>query len=483
MLYGIDAPLALLTLALWLAAGIQSGRLAAPTSPQRRRRRVRNLLGTFAAAMATAAGYGLAVLTDQSWFMTPDLVWLHLAFTAVPAAAVGAVSLPRIVALRRSAEKTRSPLLVVPPQAAALAAGVNLYFLFVPQPDLNASDVAVPTALLIMWTVVSIYRHSRRQAEPDTTVRIRTRGTRLAVSAGMTIAFFVAWATTAAAIGSGPDRAATEATHPVTTGSVATEGDDLYFEVRGQGPPLLMISGGGGDAGFYSYVADILADDYQVITYDRRGNSRSTRNFPDSFDIAQQARDAEAVIRAAGHDSAHVFGNSGGAIIALELAADHPDVLRTVVAHEPPTLHVLPDGDKWLGMFASVYRTSFALGPQAANLQFSMSLKAVPLSAYEHTPAGFTERTGSNDSHFIKNEMLPFVNYRPDTTKIESNGVDLIMAAGRLTLDTGDYYGRTAPILAAELGQETAVFPGHHITYFDQPHAWSSALRDILEGK
>lgn len=481
MLYGIDTPLAFLALALWFAAGIQSGRLGLPASAHRRQRRARNLQWTVLAAMATAAAYGLAALTDRSWFMTPDLLWLHLAFTAVPAAIVGAVSLPRIVAARRSDEPAAHPLLVVPPQAAALAAAVNLYFLFAPHPDLRPTDVAVPLALLIAWTAASIWRRSRRRTEPDAAVRFRFRAARAAVSAAMTVAFVLAWAISGAAFAPDTGRAAPEATHPVVQDSVTTEGDELYFEVRGEGPPLLLISGGGGDAGFYTYVADILADDYEVITYDRRGNSRSTRNFPDSFSIAQQARDAEAVIRAAGHESAHVFGNSGGAVIALELAAEHPDVLRTVVAHEPPALHVLPDGDKWLGMFAGIYRTSFTLGPQAADLQFSMSLKAIPVSAFGHTPADFAERSGGNSEFFIRNEMLPFVNYRPDTAKIEANGVDLTMAAGRLTLDTGDYYGRTAPILAAELGHETAVFPGHHIAYFDQPQAWSQALRDIIE--
>ncbi|MDR9854946.1 hypothetical protein RJP21_15130 [Paenibacillus sp. VCA1] len=62
----------------------------------------------------------------------------------------------------------------------------------------------------------------------------------------------------------------------VRSGFVKTEGDELYYEVRGEGELLLMITGVGGDAGFYTYVADILADEYQVITYDRRGNSRSS---------------------------------------------------------------------------------------------------------------------------------------------------------------------------------------------------------------
>ena len=64
------------------------------------------------------------------------------------------------------------------------------------------------------------------------------------------------------------------------TGFVTTEGDDLYYEVRGSGQPLLMIPGGCGDGRMYSSVADILSDQYKIITYDRRANARSTANEP-----------------------------------------------------------------------------------------------------------------------------------------------------------------------------------------------------------
>ena len=57
---------------------------------------------------------------------------------------------------------------------------------------------------------------------------------------------------------------------------MTTEGDDLYYEVRGQGQPQLLIAGANGNADRYAAVADILADEYKVITYDRRANARST---------------------------------------------------------------------------------------------------------------------------------------------------------------------------------------------------------------
>jgi pimeloyl-ACP methyl ester carboxylesterase len=77
---------------------------------------------------------------------------------------------------------------------------------------------------------------------------------------------------------------------------VTAEGDELYCEVRGHGQPLLMIPPAGGDAAFYSFIADILSDEYKVITYDRRANSRSTMNDPQNFEISQQSRDAMTVL-------------------------------------------------------------------------------------------------------------------------------------------------------------------------------------------
>lgn len=85
-----------------------------------------------------------------------------------------------------------------------------------------------------------------------------------------------------------------------------------------------MIPPAGGDAGFYSFIADIMSDAYKVITYDRRANSRSTMNDPQNFEISQQSRDVVAVLHAAGETSTFVFGNSSGAVIALDMAKTQP---------------------------------------------------------------------------------------------------------------------------------------------------------------
>jgi pimeloyl-ACP methyl ester carboxylesterase len=266
---------------------------------------------------------------------------------------------------------------------------------------------------------------------------------------------------------------------PMHAGRVTTEGDELYYEVRGQGQPLLMISGGGGDSGYYSLVANLLADEYTVITYDRRGNSRSTGNDPQNFELSQQARDAVAVLRAAGHESAFVFGNSSGAIFALEMARRHPHAVKAVVVHEPPVVRVLPDNAQWLRFFAGVYRLAYRYGINIAMFRFSLSL-GIPLHAMGKTPKDLGTRLARNNEFLVKREMLPCVNYKPDVAMIKQNGVKVFMAVGKMTLDKQKYYGRTAPILADLLGCELVTFPGHHISYLDMPEEWAAALRSVL---
>jgi pimeloyl-ACP methyl ester carboxylesterase len=142
-------------------------------------------------------------------------------------------------------------------------------------------------------------------------------------------------------------------------GRIETEGDEIYYETRGRGRPLLR---------------NILADEFKVITYGRRGQSRSTRRDPQNFEISPQSRDALAVLHAAGEASAVAFGSSSGGAIGLELARSQPRTVRALIAHEPSVLRVLPDADQWLTFFAQLYLTALADGPRKAPEDFMSSV-------------------------------------------------------------------------------------------------------------
>jgi pimeloyl-ACP methyl ester carboxylesterase len=274
----------------------------------------------------------------------------------------------------------------------------------------------------------------------------------------------------------------------VQTGYVETEGDELFYEIRGQGQPLLMIPGGGGDGRMYSFVADILSDEYKVIAYDRRANARSTRNEPQNFEISQQSRDAVAILCAVGEPSAFVFGNSSGAVIALDIAKTQPQAVRAIIAHEPPLVRIHPQSRKWQRFFAHVYGTACTLGAPIAMIRFLFGV-GLPFGGATRSEAAEERRQEDHDNGagirqtaelFVKEELLPVTNYMPDIAAIKKKGVKVFLAAGKESLEKKRFYAQTAPILAEMLGWEMTTFPGHHVSYVDRPAVWADVLRDIL---
>jgi len=273
------------------------------------------------------------------------------------------------------------------------------------------------------------------------------------------------------------------------SGRVTSEGDELYYEIRGQGEPLLMIAPGGGDGWQYSFVADILADEYKVITYDRRANARSTMNQPQNFEISQQSRDALAVLKAAGETSAFIFGNSSAAVIALDLAKSHPQAVRAAIAHEGPMTRLHPQALKWQRFFARVYLMAFTWGSTWAALRFMLGaglpvrelIKATtPINL--HSKQSNEPYIGARDATeiLLKHELLPVTNYLPDVELIRKNGVKIFMAVGQWGLDRKKWYVQVAQNLAEQLGCELVIFPGHHGSFMDLPQEWAATLRKTL---
>src|SRR6266849_4060283 len=143
-------------------------------------------------------------------------------------------------------------------------------------------------------------------------------------------------------------------------------GATLYYETRGSGPVLLLIAGGGTDAGVFEAVASVLAHDYTVVTYDPRGNSRSPLDGPSTEQqIEVHSDDARRLLSTVADGPAAVFGSSSGAIVVLDLIARHPTVVSRVVAHEPPLLELLPEAAKWRAFHDDVYETYQREGTEA----------------------------------------------------------------------------------------------------------------------
>ena len=103
-----------------------------------------------------------------------------------------------------------------------------------------------------------------------------------------------------------------------------------YEEPRGEGEPLLLIAGLGGDHSSWLPVADKLAESFRLISFDNRGAGQST--VPKSpYTIREMADDALKLLDHLNIESAHVVGHSMGGYIAQEFAINYPERVRKLV--------------------------------------------------------------------------------------------------------------------------------------------------------
>ena len=117
---------------------------------------------------------------------------------------------------------------------------------------------------------------------------------------------------------------------PNSSGRVTVGNIKMYYQIHGQGEPLLMIMGLGGHSLDWGWIApQKLADHYKVILFDNRGAGRSDQAGPCT--IEQMAKDTVGLMDALAIDRAHVFGGSMGGMIALQMALDYPEHINKLV--------------------------------------------------------------------------------------------------------------------------------------------------------
>jgi len=115
--------------------------------------------------------------------------------------------------------------------------------------------------------------------------------------------------------------------------TIAVNGGEIEYEISGTGEPLLMIHGTGIASTFALVMDDPALADFRKIRMHRRGFGGSSRT-PVPFTIKDHAADARGLLEALGIEKAHVFGHSFGGSVALQLAADAPEMVHSLVVSD-----------------------------------------------------------------------------------------------------------------------------------------------------
>ncbi|WP_238427089.1 alpha/beta fold hydrolase [Streptomyces adustus] len=270
--------------------------------------------------------------------------------------------------------------------------------------------------------------------------------------------------------------------------ALAVPGATLHYEVRGSGPLLLVSQSGEGNANRSDTLVDHLVDRHTVVTYDRRGLSRSVLDDPArGATLDEHVDDVHRLLAHLTDEPARMLGCSMGAVIGLRLARRHPGRLALLVAHEPAIPGLLPDAERLStqreldemrlvfqrdGWLAGVRRIGELLGIDPARQETEPGARLAPLDASREADFRF----------FVERDALTMRNAEltaDDLTALKNGPVRIVPGAGLTTPRTVFDY-RCAEELSAGLGAGLVHFPGGHNGNITHPKGFAEVLRGLL---
>jgi pimeloyl-ACP methyl ester carboxylesterase len=269
-------------------------------------------------------------------------------------------------------------------------------------------------------------------------------------------------------------------------GSLPVPGANLYYKVQGAGPLLLLLQGGASDAEGSDALAKHLVDHYQIVTYDRRGLSRSKLNeSAEPPSIETHTDDAHRLLAALTSEPALVVGFSIGALIGLDLAARYPQQVARLISHEPGAARLLSEDERLRSMqvheeVQQIYRREGL----AAAMKKMVAISGVRFDDREPDvelpqPSGPRAASMAANLNFFLTHDAPFAHqYELDMTLLQAAADRIVVAAGRTSGETMPR--RSAMALAERLGTQIVEFPGGHSGYALRPREFASRLREVL---
>ncbi|HEY8002408.1 MAG: alpha/beta fold hydrolase [Vicinamibacteria bacterium] len=274
-------------------------------------------------------------------------------------------------------------------------------------------------------------------------------------------------------------------------------GAKLRYDVReaeteSAEPVLLMIGYPMAASGFTSLAEHFR--DRTVVTYDPAGVGRSeSETLAGDSTPDDRAEDLHPLIAALGGEPVDVFASSGGAVNALALVAEHPEQVRTLVAHEPPAAALLPDRAQALAAITDIHETykRDGFGPAMAKFIAITSVKGPIPAGFADQPVdpasfGFpTEDSGDRDDPLLGRNIVATTQYEYDFDALRAAPTRIVIGAGAES--EGEMAHRGALAVAERLGTEPVIFPSHHggflggeFGWAGDPDAFAPKLREVL---
>jgi pimeloyl-ACP methyl ester carboxylesterase len=259
--------------------------------------------------------------------------------------------------------------------------------------------------------------------------------------------------------------------------TATVNGAELYHEVRGTGPPVLLMMGSTGDGGHFDALADLLADEFTVVSYDRRGNGRSP--VPPGWDTTspeEQADDAAGLLDALGTGPAAIFATSSGGNFALCLMVRHPGLVRGAILHEPGIYALVGDFDAVRAPVRALVQEAMGAGGPAAAVERFWCYVAGEAGWNRLAPA-LRERLRATASTLFAVELGTYELYLPDDETLAAMSAPVLPLVSQ---DSLSFWAEIAGRLGQRIGVDVATTPGRHDAYNEYPEEFAAAMRPFL---
>jgi pimeloyl-ACP methyl ester carboxylesterase len=169
-----------------------------------------------------------------------------------------------------------------------------------------------------------------------------------------------------------------------------------------------MISRPLGDTTYYTKIAELLSNEFTIVTYDRRGNSRSSAPAGlSATSMNEQADDAASLFAEFDLAPAVIFGNSAGALIALHMLIHNPQATQDVIVHEAPLIASVPSGKAFTKHFQEQLLQAGPMG--AADL---LAKEFFGQEAFESLEPQIRVRMLGNSELFFSVERQTFFSFK-----------------------------------------------------------------------
>ena len=265
---------------------------------------------------------------------------------------------------------------------------------------------------------------------------------------------------------------------------VEANGTTLYYEVRGQGPPFLMIPGTPGYSAHYVPVAEWLADEFTVVTYDRRGTTRSPR--PQGWvrtSVREQADDAAALLESLELAPAAAFGLSSGGVVLIELVLRRPELLTGAVFHESGPSEMTSDPEAAGAFVGAAVDEGMARGGRPAALEAFLRCMCGDEVIDSMGPEELGRYLGNADLLFdVEFAGEGFVPTREALRQVRLPCVVTAGADNRPPDAPLHFCYEGAQWLADGLGVPVTEVPGAHVPQASHPEPFAAVLRAALRG-